>query len=363
MGNSCEYFIYAPQAAIGTFHPTAGDFLGLPADSAGPSGSQWETIEERVLGGGRALSDQQLGARAAGGSIIGKWPDANLATLIKTFMVNSITSGATNFIHGFLYKDTHNLKFFSAQMIYSPTMALSVLGGIVQSWEFAGVTKEKVLSTFNWEAKDIARSSNDSTTDGLFWYHAPAVNTPDIMQALPLTVYPTPARGLWFYDAVLIRDGEYTFNPVTNETVVAGSPVTLATVTSMNVVINHNLDTDGYSLVNDRTRQAFCAQNRSIEVSMSVRWCDQSLSLWDIANTDTPMALKATFLKSANLGVELYFPALKIAPHALPNLAGDKATRTIDFTARATHADVTNTTTGSTRYDFNLVVKNQEETI
>jgi hypothetical protein len=244
---------------------------------------------------------------------------------------------------------------------YKSTLGLSVLGAVVNSWEINAVKKERAKLTFNWEAKDVAESSNNSSGDGLFWNWSTSTNTPNLVTPTGLATQPS-GRGLWFYDALIQRSGTFTFNPTTQRAVQAGSPVALSTLSSLKVAINHNVDTDGFFLGTDRTRTAFCPQNREIKLTLELDWCDQAVTLWRLANLGTPVTLKATFLKTANLGVELYFPAVFMAPFALPDVAGDKAKRTYTVEATAEAASVTNTTSGTTKMALNLVLLNTEAT-
>lgn len=360
MGNSCEYFVYgAPQTPITTFlTPT----INLPSESASVGGGQWEVAEQRRLGACRDVDDVELGARLAGGSLLTEWFDTGIAKLFKTFMTDATTSGGAGaYVHGLLYDDSTDLNFFSAQLYYKSTLGLSVLAGIVSSWELNAVKKERAKLTFNWEAKDVAESSSNSSGDGLVWNYNTAVNTPNLVVPTGLT---TPSgRGLWFYDATVQRSGTFTFNPTIQRMVQAGSPVALSTLSSLKVAVNHNLDTDGFFLTTDRTRGAFCPQNREIKLTLEFDWCDQAVTLWRLANLGIPVTLKATFLKTANLGVELYFPAVFMSPFALPNVAGDKAKRTYTVEATAEAVNVTNTTSGVTKMAINMVVLNTEATI
>jgi len=360
MGNSCEYFVYgAPQVNITTFlTPT----INLPAESAGANGGQWEVSEQRRLGSCRDIADVELGARLAGGAFVTEWFDTGIAKLFKTFMTDATTSGGpTNYVHGLLYDDSTDLNYFSAQIYYQSTLGLSILGGLINSYELNAVKKERAKLTFNWEAKDVAESSNNSSGDGLVWNYSTSTNTPNLVVPTALT---TPSgRGLWFYDATVQRSGTFTFNPTTQRMVQAGSPQALSTLSSLKLAVNHNLDTDGFFLTADRTRGAFCPQNREIKLTLEFDWCDHAVTLWRLANAGTPVTLKAVFLKSANLGVELYFPAVFLAPFALPDVAGDKAKQTYTVEATAESAAVTNTTSGTTTMAMNMVVLNTEATI
>ena len=357
MANACEYFSYAAQTAISTFvTPT----ITLPADSAGANGGQWEVSEERKLGGCRDLESQDLGARPAGGNIVTDFFDSGMATLFKTFMRDVATQGSSPYTHGFLYDDSQDLSYFSGQIYYKSDLALSILGGIVNSWELAVVKKERAKVTFNWEAKDTAESSDNSSGDGLVWHYNSSVNTPDITTPTGLTI-PT-GRGLWFYDAAVYRGGTFQFNPTTQITSVT-SPTQLSTLHSLTVAVNHNLDTDGYYLAEDYTRGAFCPQNRDIELTMEFDWCDKSMTVWRLAEAGSAFGLKVTLLKTANLGIDLYFPAIFLKPFALPDVSGDKAKRTFSVSAKAQQSDVTNTTSGTTQYALNLVIRNSEASI
>jgi hypothetical protein len=91
------------------------------------------------------------------------------------------------------------------------------------------------------------------------------------------------------------------------------------------IAVNHNLDTDGYFLTGDVTRGAFCPQNREIAVTLEFDWCDQATTIWDLAEAGQAFGLKVPILKTANLGVEIYLPALFISPFPFPDIAGDKS--------------------------------------
>lgn len=358
MANSCEAFSYgAPQVNISTFlTPT----VALSVESAGQNGSQWEVSEERNLGSCRDLANQDLGARAAGGTVVTNFWDAGMGKLFKSFMTDEAVSGAGPYVHGMLYDDSAELNYFSAQLHYSPTLALSVLGGIVNSWELAVAKKERAKLTFNWEAKDTALSSDNSAGSGYFWHYSTSTNTPNITN--PATLYQPPARGLWFYDSSIYRGGTFTFNPTTQRSAVA-APTQLTTIHSATIAVNHNVDTDGYFLTSNRTRGAFCAQNRDIDLTLELDWCDKDVTLYQLAEAGAPFGIKLTLLKSATIGAELYFPAVFLQPFGLPDVAGDKAKRTISVKAKALSTDVTNTTSGTTKMAMNLVILSNEATI
>lgn len=358
MANSCEAFSYgAPQVNISTFlTPT----IALRAESAGQNGSQWEVSEERNLGSCRDLASQDLGARPAGGNIITNFWDIGLGKLFKTFMTDEAVSGGGPYVHGMIYDDSAELNYFSMQLHYSPTLALSVLGAVINSWELAVAKKERAKLTFNWEAKDTGLSSDNSAGSGYFWHYSPTTNTPNITS--PATLYPAAARGMWFYDASIYRGGTFTYNPTTQRSSVA-APTQLTTLHSATIAVNHNVDTDGYFLASDRTRGAFCAQNRDIDLTLEFDWCDKAVDIYQLAEAGAPFGIKLTLLKTATIGAELYFPSVFLSPFALPDVSGDKAKRTFTAKGKALSADVTNTTSGATKMAMNLVILSNEATI
>jgi hypothetical protein len=173
---------------------------------------------------------------------------------------------------------------------------------------------------------------------------------------------PAAGRGFWFYDAAIYRGGTFTFNPTTQRSAVA-APTQLTTLHSATIAVNHNVDTDGYFLAADRTRGAFCPQNRDIDLTLEFDWCDQATTIWTLAETGAPFGIKMTLMKTATIGAELYFPSVFLAPFELPDVSGDKAKRTFSVKAKALSADVTNTTSCTTKMEMNLVILSTEETI
>ena len=98
-------------------------------------------------------------------------------------------------------------------------------------------------------------------------------------------------------------------------------------------------------------------------LTLDFDWCDQAVTIWRLAEAGAPFGLKITLLKTADLGVEIYLPAIFLNPFPLPDVSGDKAKRTFSVSAKAQAADVTNTTSGTTKYAINVVGLNSESSI
>lgn len=350
---SCEHLAYAAQPLIQTFVPPT---RAIPVLSAGAGGTQRELTDGRLTGACRARFYRWLGAKAVSGSIVTHWWDEDIASLWKAFLTDSATTGApTDYTHGFVPNDTAALGFLSGQLIHSTTLGVSLLAMIISSIEVRCNSKELVQLTFNYEARDKARSA--AAANATLW---DSIGTASPALVVPTTMYEDVARPLAFYDGVIETGGTLAYDNTSNVIAVT-SGVALAKVINITITIDAAPDTDGYSIENDPTRREFAPQDRDITLSMDVSFFDQAFALYDIANAGTPTVVSLQLFKSATLGAEIILPEVVLDPFALPDVTGTKAKKTYTLTAKAQRAQITGGDGIET--DINVIILNSEATI
>ena len=375
-GYSKEWLIYAPQTTtsnLTTFNTTAAEYYVLPAITSNVT-QNYSVDEERELGYSRGRGGHELGSFAPSGSFDTKLYTENFLRLFLTMMTDYVKQtdvpSSSNYTYGLLYDDTVGLGHVSMQQIYRditqfPTNAigLSILAAIIQNYTLSAEVGNPVKLNVSWLAKDAAISTDDSAGDGKYWtYGAGTTNTPNVIATASAIAAPS-ARPLWFFDGAMYYDSDVgstiTFNPTTQVSSFA-SMDTLSRVESFSMDVSHGIDEDGFELGSDRTRAYFCPGNRDINLNLTLSWCDRSTTLYELARAGSPIPMQLSLVRSSTRAVYLYFPAVFIDPFDLPDISGDKSKRTFDVTGRAEVAAVTNTTTGTTSYDLNMVWVNGE---
>ena len=69
-----------------------------------------------------------------------------------------------------------------------------------------------------------------------------------------------------------------------------------AKVISFEAVINTNVDTEGFGITMDPTRQEIVAQNRDTTFALEMSWTDYATTFYDSARAGTSMAFEAAFV-------------------------------------------------------------------
>ncbi|RLI52675.1 MAG: hypothetical protein DRP09_17435 [Candidatus Thorarchaeota archaeon] len=346
---TCEHFVYETQGVIGTYvTPTRA----IPVITAGATGSQREMIDLRVTGACRGLHSRVLGAKPVSGAIETQWWDKDIATLIKAFLTDTATTGASPYTHGFLPDDDADLGMLSGQLVYNSNLGVSLLAMVINSLEISVASKELAKLTFNYEARDKVRSGSGAGDWDSLGTSAPAVVSPAAM-------YEEVARPLAFYDGVISYGGTMTYDSSAKTISVSGD-TPLGKVLSATITISNNVDTDGYAIVEDPTRQEFDPGSREIAVSLEISWSDKSYTLYDLAQTGVATVLQLALFKSASLGAGIVIPGLVFDPFALPQVAGDKGKRTISLTGKGTRVTCG---TPSVDTDINMRIINEESSI
>lgn len=350
---SCEHFAFVAQPLIGTFVPPT---RAIPVISAGAGGTQRTLTDGRLTGSCRARFYRWLAEKSVSGSIVTHWWDEDTASLWKAFLTDSATTGApTDYTHGFIPNDLAALGMLSAQFVHSTTLGESILAMVINSIEIRCVSKELVQLTYNYEARDKARSA--AAANATLW---DSLGTASPALVVPSTMYAAVARPLIFYDGIIETGGTLTFTDASNVITIA-SGVALAKILAITITIDVGLDTDGFEITTDPTRLEFAPGDRDITVSMDVSFFDQGFALYDIANAGTPTVISLQLFKSAVLGAEIILPAVVLDPFALPDVTGTKAKKTYTVTGKAQRAQIV--TGDAVDTDINVIILNQEAAI
>lgn len=352
---ACEHFAYATQNVFQTFVPPT---RAIPVISAGAGGSQRELTDGRLTGSCRARFYRWLGAKPVSGAIVTHWWDEDIATLWKAFLTDSATTGApTDYTHGFIPSDTEPLGILSGQLIHSKALGISLLAMVISSIEVQMASKELVQLTFNYEARDKARSATGA--NATLWDSLGSAS-PALVVPTGVALYEPVVRPLAFYDGLIETGGTMVYDNTKN-TITITTGVPLAKVLSITITIDAGLDTDGYSLIADPTRSEFAPGDRDISVSMEVSFFDQAFALYDLANLGTPTVVSLQMFKSVTLGAEIILPAVVFDPFPLPDVTGDSAKKTYTLTGKAQRAIIEGGDGIET--DINVIILNQEATI
>lgn len=348
---ACRHFAYEAQSLIGTFvAPTKA----IPVISGGAGGTQREMIESRVTGSCRALYQRWLGAKPVAGNFITEFWDENIASILKTILTDTATTGSDPYEHGMVPNDTADLGMLSAQFIHTSTLAVSVLALFISSIEIAIASKETAKLTFNWEARDKVRSGAAAPNWDSLGTSAPAIVDTSAMYPSAVT------RPLAFYDGAITRGGTLAYTDASNQIAVTGG-TTVGKVRAATITLDQGLDTDGFEITNDPTRLEFPPGNRAITGSMDISWSDKSYTIYDLANLGTAMALQIDLLKTATLGVSIILPQIKFDPFALPDVQGDETNQVYAAPFVAENAVISGGDGIET--DINVIVYNGEATI
>ncbi|HLF28228.1 MAG TPA: hypothetical protein VJG32_18005 [Anaerolineae bacterium] len=330
-----EHLVYSAETEFGSWvTPTRA----IAVDDANWD-SERAVDEQPTTGSGRAPYLHVLGAKPVTGGFTTRWWVANIATLFGQFMRDFQTTtpaGATDARdHGFLYDDEQNPLGLSVQKIYTSTLARNILSAIPNQVTLSFAAKEAAKLIFDAPAKDIVRAEQ-------LWDSLGTAS--DAVIASP--TYPAVRRPLYFYDAQITIGGTPSLDLATNKIAIADGDV-VTKVHNIQVVINHNLDTDAFSLMRDPTILELVWGARNIQITLDVSWSDYATDLYDAAHAGEAMALDIDLRHSDEIEAGFNYeghvvvPSLFFDPMKLPNIGGDKARKTVSLTARAQQDPIT----------------------
>lgn len=337
----CQHFVYSPETVFGTWVTPA---IALPIETE-DIGTAREMLDLRTTGSCRSLYDRVLGAKGVNGGMTTYWWQADIGSMLKTFLRDVDTSGAGDpYTHAFLFDDSVGLLGNSIQKIYKTSataVAQNVLSAVVNTFTVTAAQKEKVVLSFAFEAKDESLAGDTWDHDGSA---SPAVVTPS---------YTATARPYMFYDATVSWGG--TASIAANKiTIAAGTDY--AKVQNVEVVADLGVDTDGFGLTTDPTRQEIWPGNREITCSFDISWTDYASTFYDAARAGTKMALELYFTISASREAHVIVPAVVFDPNKLPALTGDSAKKVLSLTGKGVVESVTGV-------DYNLWFESGEATV
>lgn len=341
-----QHFIYSEESAFGTW-VTPDKAIPIETEDIG---APREILDLRTTGAGRGLYSRVLGAKPVNGSFTTYWWQSNIATILSTFMRDTATTGGGDpYTHGFLFDDSQGLLGLSIQKIYKTSaaqLAQNFLSCVVSTWTITAAKKEKVMLNFGIEGKDEGLAGGTWDYDGSA---CPAVT------GTPSALYASKARPFMFYDGTVTIGGTPSLDDPSNVISIGGG-TDYAKIENVEISVALNLDTDGYGITADPTRQEIWPGNRDITVSFDISWTDYATTFYTNARAGTAMALELGFAISADREAHIVVPSLSFDPYKLPPVTGDATKKVMTVTGKAE----TDTTTG---YDFNAWVESGESTI
>ncbi len=345
---SYEHFIYSKQSVFGTWVTPA---RALPVENADIQSNR-EKLNLGVTGAYRAPYVHVLGAKPVSLALALPWWTLNVGTLLNLMLtdiaVTEVSAGAV-YDQGMLFDDTAALGCLSGQAKYKSDTARNVLGAVPNAVTIAAAIKEAVKLNFDMPAKDEALAAGTWDFDGSA---SPAV--------IATPSYATLRRPLMFYDAAVVIGGTPAFNDTTNKLSI-GSGTSYTKLSSLEIAINNNIDTDGFGLAQDPTAQELLPGNRDTEVTFEMSWSDYATTFYSAARAGTAMALSLDLIGPVITGIYHYeghlcLPSIFFDPANLPPISGDKSRKKIQVKGAAQQ----DTVTGK---DFGLWIRTSEATL
>lgn len=334
---SCQHFIYSPETVYGTWVTPA---KAVPVEESSLVGER-EALDLRITGSCRSLYNRVLGAKPVSGSVKMPFPASYIGSWFKTFMRDTATTGAGPYVHTFLFDDTLQPLGISIQQRHTASVAVNFLSCVTGSMTITGATKAPVALEFALQGKDEALAGGTWEYDGSA---SPAV--------IASPTYATRVRPFMFYDAAILIGGTPS---IASKIISVAAGTAYTKVLSAKVTVDLGLDTDGYGLVADPTRQEIPAQSREITVELEISWTDYSTVLYSAARAGTAMAFVWNMVAGAN-EAHIIVPALFFDPVKLPSITGAADKKTITLTGKAIYDTVTS-------QSFNLWLKTGEATV
>lgn len=343
-----EHIVFSRESSFGTWVTPA---KAIPVSEAGIQSAR-ETIKAAVTGTGRGRWAAWRGAKPVAGPLkMPFWP-VGVGTILSTFLTDVAATSVAGGVYdqGLLPNDAAAHKGLSIQQIYSAAVALNVLSAYVNSMTLTAAIKESAQIEFEMEAKDEALAGGTWDYNG---GASPAIVSVPAYAALSL-------RPFIFYDAVIVAGGTASLNDAQNKIAIAGG-TTYSKIENLEIGMSLNLDTDGFGLAQDPTRQSLAPGERVISAKFDIDWTDLSTTFYSAWRAGSELALHASFIGPLITGSYYYeahiiIPALHFDAVPLPSIAGEKGRRKQTVTGEA----VTEATTG---YDINVWLRTSEATI
>lgn len=338
----CTHFGYSPEVTFGTW-VTPAKFIPIETEDIG---STREMLDLRVTGSCRSLYDRVLGAKSVAGGMTTYYWQSYIGSMLATFMRDTATTGAGDpYTHALLFDDSVGLLGNSIQKIYKTSataVGQNILSAVVSAFTITAAQKEKVVLGFTFEAKDEGLAGDTWDYDGSA---CPAI--------VGSPTYAAVARPYMFYDARVSWGG--TAALASNIITISGG-TDYAKIQNLEIGVDMGVDTDGYGLTQDPTRQEVWPGNREIAVSFDISWTDYASTFYDAARAGTAMALELDIAISADREAHIIAPSIKFDPNKLPPLTGDSAKKVLSLTGKATKE-------ATTAKDLNIWFESGEATI
>lgn len=343
-----EHVVFSKESSFGAWMTPA---KAIPVSEAGIQSAR-ETIKAAVTGTGRGRWAAWLGAKPVAGPLkMPFWP-VGVGTILSTFLTDVAATSVVGGVYdqGLLPNDAAGHDGLSIQQIYSAAVGLNVLSAYVNTFTLTAAVKEAAQIAFEMEAKDEALCAGT-------WDHddgaSPAIVSVPAYAALSL-------RPFIFYDATIVAGGTASLDAVENKIAIAGG-VTYSKIENLEIGIALNLDTDGFGLATDPTRQSLVPGERVINAKFDIDWTDLSTTFYSAWRAGNELALYAKFVGPLITGAYYYeghiiIPALHFDSVPLPPISGEKARRKQSVEGEA----VTESVTG---YDINVWLRTSEATL
>jgi len=338
----CQHFVYSAEAAFGTWVTPA---KAIPIETA-DVGAEREVIDLRTTGACRSLFQRVLGPKSVSGQLVTYWWPSYIATLIKNWMRDNATSGGGPYVHAFLFDDGIAHLGYSIQQIANTTSGVgtNILSAYVSTLQIGLAAKEQAKFTFNFEAKDEAKIG------GTWDYNGGASPS---MVSTPGSKYASIARPLMFYDGTITIGGTPS---LASNVITITSGTDYAKILSATITINNDLDTDGFGITEDETRQEIWPGDREITVTFEISWTDYATTFYDAARAGTAMAFELGLDGAGNSEGHIVIPSVFFDPNKLPPITGSNKKKTLSLTGKAQYDSVTGK-------DFNMWIQSDESSI
>lgn len=313
-----EHIVYSSEAQYGTWVTPART---LPVDECNIQ-SQREQVPLDVTGFGRGRYLSVPGAKPVNGPLNLPWWMTRVGAFFGSFLVNAVQTvvdtGVYNY--GLLPDDDLPLNGFSIQQRYSPTVAINVLSAYVASMSIALAIKEAARVQMTMEAKDDAVAGANWDYNG---QPSPAVID-------PLPAYAALMRPMMFYDVALTLGATVGAGTGNRFTVAGGTTYNL--IETLNLNIDNGVDTEGYGLTPDPTRQVIYPGARTIGADLELDWSSMPTVFSNAWRNDVPMTLRIDLVGPVITGAYRYeahitIPRFRLSSAQHPAASGDKSRR------------------------------------
>ena len=343
-----EHVVFSKESSFGSWMTPA---RAIPVTEAGIQSAR-EQIKAAVTGTGRGRWAAWQGAKPVAGPLnMPFWP-VGVGTILSTFLADVAATSVAGGVYdqGMLPDDAAGHDGLSIQQIYSDAVALNILSAYVNTFTLTAAVKETAQIAFEMEAKDEALAEGTWDHDGSA---SPAIVSVPAYAALSL-------RPFIFYDATIVAGGTASLDDTENKIEIAAG-TTYSQIENLEIGMAFNLDTDGFGLTTDPTRQSLVPGERVISAKFDIDWSELSTTFYSAWRAGSELALYAKFVGPLITGSYYYeghiiIPALHFESVPLPPISGDKGRRKQSVAGEA----VTEATTG---YDVNVWLRTSEATL